>query len=453
MHHITIPENIIFILDRLEAQGYEAYLVGGCVRDQLMGKTPHDYDVTTSALPDAVVECFSDCHVIETGIKHGTVTVMSEGHPVEITTFRTDGEYLDNRRPENVRFVSDLRFDLSRRDFTVNAMAYSPQRGLIDLFGGAADIRAGIIRCVGEPEKRFHEDGLRIMRALRFASRLGFHIEENTAKAVHSCRELLSNIAAERIFVELKGLLVGAGAEKILMDYRDVIFGIIPELAPMDGFKQNNPHHIYDVWTHTVKALCSTIPDENIRLALLLHDSGKPDCHTTDEKGIDHFHGHPGKSIEIADTVLHRLRCDNTAKKEILTLIKYHDVRPSPYDVRVKKFIAALGEDLFRRLLLVKTADTKAQSPNMLEAKLDDLKLLEKLLEDMKSSKACMSIKELAVNGHDLIKIGVPEGKTMGVILERLFDMVCTEAIPNSREPLLSAACQIMNENQAKHID
>lgn len=448
MSQITIPENIIFILNRLKESGHEAYLVGGCVRDQLMGKTPHDYDITTSALPDTVEKCFLDCHVIETGLQHGTVTVISDGQPVEITTFRKDGEYLDNRRPENVTFVSDLESDLSRRDFTVNALAYSPDKGLIDLFNGVEDIHAGLIRCVGNPVKRFNEDGLRIMRALRFASKLGFSIEKSTSEAVHSQKELLNNIAAERIFTELKGLLVGIGAEKILMEYRDILFQIIPELAPMSNFPQNNPHHMYDVWTHTVKAICAAEQDEILRLTLLFHDSGKPACHTTDEEGIDHFHGHPDTSVEIAGSVLNRLRCDNTTKNEVLSLIKYHDVRYSPYDNRVKKFIAKLGEDRFRRLLQIRRADIMGQSLWSRNKKLINLDHLANILAEMKESGACMSIRDMAINGRDLIELGVPQGKAVGEILNSLFDMVCTDTISNKREHLLDEARRMIDENK-----
>lgn len=448
MHQIIIPENIMLIIDRLNRLGYEAYLVGGCVRDQLMGKTPHDYDIATSALPEEVIKCFSDRQVIKTGIKHGTVTVISDAQPVEVTTFRMDGSYLDNRRPESVTFVSDLAFDLSRRDFTVNALAYHPDAGLVDMFGGAGDLEAGIIRCVGNPETRFREDGLRIMRALRFASMLGFTIDSVTGNAILNCKSLLDNIAAERIFSELKGLLIGAGCEKILLDYRDVLFQIIPELAPMSNFQQNNPHHIYDVWTHTVKALSAAEPDVIIRLTMLLHDSGKPYCRTTDESGIDHFHGHPEISTEIAETVLNRLRCDNASKNEIIALIKYHDVRYSPYDERVKKFIIKLGEQLFQRLLSVKRADAEGQSPALLEQKLTNLSRLECILEEMKSAGTCMSLKEMAINGRDLLELGVPQGIEIGQLLDRLFELVCTETLPNSRECLLSAARQMIADNR-----
>ncbi len=448
MHHITIPENIIFILDRLKVSGYEAYLVGGCVRDQLMGKNPHDYDITTNALPEAVKACFADLPVIETGLKHGTVTVISDGQAVEVTTFRTDGKYLDNRRPENVTFVSDLESDLSRRDFTVNALAYSPDKGLIDLFCGINDINNGIIRCVGIPEKRFNEDGLRIMRAIRFASKLDFTIEKHTENAIISCRSLLDNIAAERIFIELKGLLVGIGAERVLTEYKDVLFQIIPELASMSNHPQNNPHHIYDVWTHTVKAICASEYDEILRLALLFHDSGKPHCHTTDEKGIDHFHGHPEVSAEIAAKVLSRFRCDNATRDEVLFLIKYHDIRPSPYDKRLKKLIAKMGEERFKRLLQIKRADTIAHAPNSRDKTLLDIERYERVLMEMKNSGTCMNIKDMAINGSDLIALGIPQGKTIGVILEQIFDLVCTDSLPNSREQLLNEARRMISTNK-----
>ena len=445
MYRIDIPENVKLILDRLGAAGYDSYLVGGCVRDHVMGFKPHDYDVTTPATPDKVAACFPDLHVIETGLKHGTVTVVSAGQPVEITTFRTDGEYLDNRRPEHVTFVRDLESDLSRRDFTVNALAYSPERGLVDMFGGLRDIGDRVIRCVGDPETRFKEDGLRILRALRFASRLGFSIDSVTDRAIRKCRTLLDNISAERIFSELCGILTGDGAERVVYDYSDVMFQIMPELEPMSRTEQNNPHHIYNVWEHTVKALGASEKGRVMRLAMLFHDSGKPARKTTDENGIDHFHGHPEVSCDIARTVLNRLRCDNQTKDDVLFLVRYHDTRFSPKDNRVRIFIADVGEERFRELMKAKRADMAAQSRMSQEKTGEELRRLGDILEEMKSSGACMSLKDMEINGRDLVEMGVPQGKAVGELLNRLYDMVVTEEIENNREQLIRKARQLID--------
>ncbi|MBQ6540050.1 MAG: HD domain-containing protein [Oscillospiraceae bacterium] len=438
MFRTEIPEYVKSILFRLKTAGFDSYLVGGCVRDSVMGAVPHDYDIATPASPEAVEACFNDLHVIETGLKHGTVTVVSRGHPVEITTFRSDGEYLDNRRPEHVTFVSDLETDLSRRDFTVNALAYSPDSGIVDLFGGTEDIKAGIIRCVGDPETRFREDGLRILRALRFASRLGFTVDDATDAAIHKCSRLLDNISAERIFSELGGILTGSAAERILTDYSDIMFRIMPELEPMSRTTQNNPHHMYDVWTHTVKSVGAAEPDRILRLAMLFHDCGKPACKTTDDDGIDHFRGHPEVSGRIARVILNRLKSDNRTKDEVLFLVEHHDIQFSPKDNRLKKFIAETGEERFGRLLEVKHADLKARSEYSREVSLPELQRIEGIFREMKASGTCIQVKDLAVNGRDLIKLGVPEGKAVGLMLAQLLDMVVAGEIQNDREQLLA---------------
>ncbi len=438
MFRTEIPEYVKSILFRLKSAGFDSYLVGGCVRDSVMGAVPHDYDIATPASPEAVEACFNDLHVIETGLKHGTVTVVSRGHPVEITTFRADGEYLDNRRPEHVTFVSDLETDLSRRDFTVNALAYSPGSGIVDLFGGTEDIKAGIIRCVGDPETRFREDGLRILRALRFASRLGFTVDDATDAAIHKCSLLLDNISAERIFSELGGILTGTSAERILTDYSDIMFRIMPELEPMIRTAQNNPHHMYDVWTHTVKSVGAAEPDRILRLAMLFHDCGKPACKTTDDDGIDHFRGHPEVSGRIARGILNRLKSDNRTKDEVLFLVEHHDIQFSPKDNRLKKFIAETGEERFGRLLKVKHADLKARSEYSEEIALPELRRIKGVFGEMKASGTCIQIKDLAVNGRDLIKLGVPEGRAVGLMLAQLLDMVVAGEIQNDREHLLA---------------
>ena len=323
---LTIPAGADFILRRLMENGFDAYVVGGCVRDSLLGLFPHDWDICTSARPEQMQAVFADCRVIETGLKHGTLTVLHDRIPYEVTTFRVDGGYTDHRHPDSVSFVSNVVDDLARRDFTVNAMAWNPQTGLVDAFHGQEDLRAGIIRAVGDPKTRFTEDALRILRALRFASVYGFRIDDATSQAAHDLRHTLTDVAAERIRVELAKLLCGQGAADILRAYPDVLFVLLPQLRAMHGFDQHNPHHRYDVWEHTLRALPHIPPTETLRLAILLHDSGKPDCFTLDEAGIGHMHGHAERSAEIADEVLSSLRVDNATRERVTLLVRSHSL-------------------------------------------------------------------------------------------------------------------------------
>ncbi|MBQ8975646.1 MAG: HD domain-containing protein, partial [Oscillospiraceae bacterium] len=340
---IAVPEHVGVLLKKLTDAGYEAYVVGGCVRDSLLGIEPKDWDVCTDALPEQTMQVLAEYKLIPTGLKHGTVTVVSHGKSVEITTFRTDGQYSDNRRPDSVSFVSSLREDLARRDFTINAMAY--RGGIVDLFGGTQDLKNGVIRCVGNPEKRFSEDALRIMRALRFASRYGFSVEQGTSDAVHTLRGLLKNIAYERIFTELKGILMGAGAGRMLVDFADVFAVIMPEIEPCIGFAQNNPAHYLDVWGHTARAVDLAPGDENVRLALMLHDIGKPEKFFTGVDGKGHFYGHPAVSRRLAEAILGRLRCDNKTKEQVLTLVEHHDDKFPETKKGIRRLLAAYGED------------------------------------------------------------------------------------------------------------
>ena len=450
MFSMTVPPQVSAVLDRLNDGGFEAYLVGGCVRDALMGREPHDFDVTTSALPKETSKVFRKMPVIKTGIKHGTVMVLSQKMPVEVTTFRADGEYLDNRRPESVTFVPDLESDLGRRDFTVNAMAWSRERGVVDLFGGREDLKNGIIRCVGDPEKRFNEDGLRIMRALRFASRLGFEIEPATAAAIHAQSYLLKNISAERLFIELKGLLMGDGVERVLNEFSDVLFRFLPELAPMADTPQYNPHHFLDVWRHTSMSVGAAKQDHITRLTMLFHDSGKPVCHTVDANGIDHFHGHPKASAEIAETCLTRLKSDKRTKNAVILLTKKHDMFFPKSERRVRRAIAEIGEDNFLRLMDVKRADAAAHVPESRDGLLREVERVEEIYLTMKRENACMSIKELAVNGRDLISIGAKKGEQVGNLLAMLFDKACIGELANDREILLTAAKKIIENNSLK---
>ncbi len=315
---ISLPVPVEYVLHTLRRGGYEAYIVGGCVRDALLGFPPADWDVTTSAPPEDIVRLFEGRNrLIETGLKHGTVTILADGMPVEVTTYRIDGKYTDGRHPDSVCFTASLAEDLRRRDFTINAMAYCPEEGLIDCYSGQADLREGIIRCVGVPDIRLQEDALRILRALRFASVLGFSIDGDTADSLRRNRELLANIAAERLAAELNRLLCGRKAGKILLDYSDILGIFLPELSPMVGFAQHNAYHAYDVWEHTARCLQAASPLLPVRLAVLLHDSGKPPCFTMDDNGIGHFYGHPAVSTEIARTVLTRLRYESKTTETV----------------------------------------------------------------------------------------------------------------------------------------
>ena len=429
----SIPENIRIILKRLEDAGYEAWCVGGAVRDMLLGREPGDWDVTTNALPETVLELFAP-HAVPTGLQHGTVTVGG-GRGVEITTYRRDGEYLDNRRPESVEFTTSLEEDLARRDYTVNAIALNLRGELCDPWGGQADLAAGVIRAVRDPEERFQEDALRIMRGLRFASRLGFTIEEATSEAIHHCAPLLKNIAVERLYVEMTGFLCGEYAADILLRYPDVLGVFLPEILPCVGFGQHNRHHCYDVWEHTARAVAATAPDPVLRWTMLLHDLGKPDTFTMDEQGTGHFYGHYRESLRKAQTVMERLRFDHRSKKLIETLVERHDCELPLSERSVRRNLSRYGEEVLRLLIQVKRADNLAQAPELC-GRQELLSQWEAMLNMEILSGSCFSLKQLAVNGNDLTALGI-RGKAVGEYLNRLLDLVIEEKLPNDREILL----------------
>lgn len=436
---MNLPNNVLYILNRLKACGYEAYIVGGCVRDALMGIPPHDYDITTSATPEEVEEVFVHLHVIKTGLKHGTVTVMLEGEPYEITTFRVESGYSDNRHPDSVSFTNSLAEDLSRRDFTVNAMAYNPDVGVVDLFGGRADIEGKVLRCVGDPTLRFTEDALRILRLLRFASVLGFQIDESTAVAARELKERLSYVSAERIAAELCKLIVGKGAGSVLKEYVEILGAVIPELLPMKDFDQKNYHHVYDVLTHTAVAVDSAPAEKCIRLAALFHDIGKPTVFSVDEKGIGHFYGHASVSASMTETILTRLKFDNVTKSIVFRLVKWHDWVIEPTEPVVKKALGKMTPEFFRSLVLLKRADNLAQSPvyHTRQAEYDRLEAVaNKILDEQE----CFSLKDLEVKGADLLALGVPQGKSIGLLLNRLLDAVINREVENNKEALLEKA-------------
>ena len=444
----NIPAPIETLLGALRAAGYEAYPVGGCVRDSLMGRVPADWDLCTSALPTETEAVFAGYRLIETGLKHGTVAVLTDMGPVEITTFRADGAYADGRHPDAVTFVPDIREDLARRDFTVNAMALAPDGTVIDPFGGRADLAAGVIRCVGEPDARFHEDGLRILRALRFASKLDFEIEPATARSVLADRALLDGISRERVLSELKGLLIGPGAGRVLREFAPVIFQVIPELAAADGFDQHNPYHIHDVWTHTTMAVDASPRDETLRLTMLLHDVAKPEKFFTDEKGAGHFYGHAQAGAETADRILRRLKCDNGTRQTVVTLIDNHDIQPPQTPRAMRRLLAKVGEERVRQLLACWRADQSDRAADIMARNMPMIDGAEGLLEEVLSEKACLSVKSLAVNGRDILALGVKEGPEVGRVLEALFALVLDGALPDRREELLAKAAELAAEGK-----
>ena len=439
---IKLPQSIEKALYMIEDAGYEGYIVGGCVRDALMEIEPHDYDITTSALPDEVKEVFKEYKVIETGIKHGTVTVLMEGYPLEITTFRVEGEYLDGRRPSSVAFTRNLREDVARRDFTMNAMAMDVRGEVYDYFGGREDLKDGIIRAVGEATTRFEEDALRIMRALRFASVTGFEIEAATAEALFECKEILTRISAERIREELVKLLLGKDAKSVLLKYWDVLTVIIPELAPMKGFEQKNKWHIYPVHEHTAVAVHSAPLDEALRVTMLLHDIGKPKCFSIGDDGEGHFYGHANVSVDMARDILSRLKFDNETRDRVLRAIKYHDVQIEPAPKQVKRALNKYTVEGFFDLISVKRADNLAQNPE-LAIRQEYLDQLVSIAEEILKEEACFSLKNLEVNGSDLIALGVKPGKEIGLLLDELLEAVIEEKIPNDRAKLLEFAQKI----------
>ena len=437
---MNAPAHIETVLTALWAAGFEAHPVGGCVRDRLLGREPADWDVCTSARPEQTKAVFRDFRCIETGLKHGTLTVLSGGRPVEITTYRTESGYADNRHPDGVEFVTSLADDLSRRDFTINAMAFAPDGTVIDLYGGRADLGAGLVRCVGDPDLRFREDALRILRALRFAAKLEFSIERSTARAIRENRALLQNISPERIFAELKGILTAPGAGAVLRTFPEVIFQIIPELAPLCGFDQKSPHHIHDIWTHTTFAVAAVDPDPVLRLAMLLHDAGKPECFFTDDSGVGHFYGHAEAGERLADAILRRLRCDNAAREVVLKFIHYHDIQPPQTRKAVRRLVTKLGPEDTRRLIACWKADCADRAEAVRARNLAVIAGTEALLEEVLAGETCFALKDLALSGQDILALGVEKGPLVGRILNELFRLVIEEELPNDRAALLQKA-------------
>ena len=432
---INLPPSVEQIIDMLTQAGYATYAVGGCVRDALLEKIPHDWDICTAATPDEMKQVFREYRVLNTGLQHGTLTVLMGNDQYEITTFRVDGTYSDGRRPDSVAFVTNVEADLSRRDFTINAMAYNPHVGLIDPFGGQQDLVENIIRCVGNPDARFQEDGLRIMRAIRFASVLGFGIQTDTGESIHRNKTLLDRIAKERIHVELSKLLMGDGAKDMLLAYSDVLSQIIPQVGPCIGFEQHNPHHKFPVWEHTAEAVSYAPKDLVVRLTMLLHDIGKPETFFMDDKGIGHFYGHPEIGAELANHILRDLKYDNDTIKSVTSLVEYHDVSIAPTSRSIRRWLNKLGNQRFAQLVEVKRADAMAQA-NSAE-KLAAMDILDEKFHEVMEQQQCFSFKDLAVDGHDIMELGIAQGHQVGNALRFALDQVMEDRVPNEKEAIL----------------
>ena len=433
---MQLPSAVSELLSRLRACGYEGYLVGGCTRDTLMGIPPHDYDITTSATPDEMKEVFSGYRLIETGVKHGTLTVRVGDENYELTTYRIDGTYSDSRHPDAVSFTRSLEEDLARRDFTMNAIAYSPETGYVDPFGGQADTKARLIRAVGEPTRRFEEDALRILRALRFSSVLGFAIEEKTAEAVFALQDRLTLVAPERVREELLKLLCGRGASSVLRRFASVFTVIIPELAPMMGCAQNTPYHLYDVWEHTLHVIDAVEPTALLRMTALLHDIEKPSSRTTDADGRDHFKGHEVRGAKTALSVLSRLRFDRRTRERIALLISLHDERPAPTEENALRLLSRIGEEAFDQLCLLRMADASAQSACSAET-LDDVRRLREAADAALRAGIPYTVSALAVDGDDILAVGL-KGKAVGRMLSELLDAVISRKVENTKPALLA---------------
>ena len=424
------------MLDKINAEGFEAYFVGGAVRDFIMDKAFQDIDITTSAHPDEIKRIFSDCNVIDTGIKHGTVTVMYKNRPIEITTFRTELGYEDNRHPDKVVFCKNLSEDLKRRDFTVNSLCIDNKGEIIDIFGGIEDIKSKNLKAIGNAEERFKEDALRILRALRFASVLGFDIDKNTARAIHKCKDLILNVANERIASELRKMITGKNIRNILLEFSDVFSVVIPELAACVGFEQHNFHHKYDVYTHIATVVEASPEKDYIRLAALFHDIGKPLCFSLDENGIGHFYSHAVKSSEIAVNTLKRLRFDNETVNKVQLLVKQHDAYIDEDSKTLKRKLNRFGEQALRDLISVQRADTLALADEY-HKRLAHFEKLEKNLCTIVESNNCFSVKNLDINGNDIIAMGL-KGKEIGDALNLLLEAVIDEKVENCKESLIN---------------
>ena len=443
-HSLTsrVPQTVRAVMSQLRGAGYEAYVVGGCVRDALLGRKPHDWDMTTNATPDQMKSSV-DFHSIDTGLKHGTITFVVDHEPIEVTTFRVEGTYSDGRHPDSVDFAATIEEDLSRRDFTVNAMAWSDKTGVVDPYGGVVDLQSRVLRCVGDASERFSEDGLRVMRALRFAAVYGFDIDEATARAAHDKKWMLSAVSKERICTELTKMMAapdGRHLAEIVKQFSDIMFEIMPELAPTYNLDQENPHHDRDCWTHMVDVMAQVPPDPTLRLAALVHDAGKPACKAKGPDGVAHYMGHAQEGARIAEELLRRLKFPRRVREEVVFLVEQHDSWPAPTKRSARRYLARCGdEEMARKLLAIMKADRAAHAPDSVADKADELEVFEVFMEAALKEDTAFTVKDLEINGCDLLERGWPQGPALGAELQRLFDLVLSGELSNDRDALLAA--------------
>ena len=445
---MMIPNYVNILAQRILAAGHQSYPVGGCVRDSLLGKTPDDWDMTTDAPPEKILEIFGDA-AHPTGLRHGTVTVVSEGHSVEITTMRRDGAYKDNRHPESVMFTNRIEEDLARRDFTVNAMAIAPDGTVVDPFGGRDDLAARTLRCVGDARTRFEEDALRILRLLRFASVLGFAVEPGTAAAAQEKRELLRNVAAERVYAELNKLLCGGNVTEVLLRFPDVLGVVLPEILPCVGYDQKNPHHCYDVWEHTARSVGAVPPRRELRWTMLFHDLGKPLCMTVDGEGVGHFYGHTALSAHLAEGVMARLRFEKVLAAQVRAQLACFDDMFPPERVAIHREMAKRGKAVTGDLLLTKRADNAAKAPEGMERAQTPWREAQRVYDALVAEGACCELAELAVNGGDMAAVGF-QGKAIGAVLQKLLDEVAAEKLANRKIDIMNRARRLYRSGFGK---
>ncbi len=446
---IRLPDKVKRMIEILTAAGYEAYAVGGCVRDSVLGRTPNDWDITTSARPEETKRLFA--RTVDTGIRHGTVTVLMDRESFEVTTYRIDGVYEDARHPKDVTFTASLEEDLRRRDFTINAMAYNDESGLVDCFGGMRDIELGVIRCVGDAKERFTEDALRMLRAVRFSAQLGYEIAEETRAAIRRLAPNLQRISAERIQAELVKLVTSAHPDDLRVAYETGITAqILPEFDLCMRTAQNNPHHCYSVGEHILHSLPAVPPDKVLRLGMLFHDIGKPQTRTVDEDGITHNKGHAAVGEKMTRDILRRLKFDNDTIDKVTKIVRFHDQEISPTDSGVRRAVNRMGEDIFPLLFYVKRADVSAQSDYQREEKLRRIAYIEELYQGICRRKECLGLRDLAVSGSDLIALGIPAGRQIGILLKELLELVLEEPARNTREELLAVCRMRMREDAAR---
>ena len=433
-----IPEYVKNVQTRLLNAGYTPYLVGGCVRDLLRGAEPTDFDMTSDALPEEIVALFGAASR-PTGLRHGTVTVISEGHPIEITTMRRDGAYRDNRHPEAVAFTKNIEEDLARRDFTVNAIALSADERIVDPFGGQTDLEEKLLRCVGDAKTRFEEDALRMLRLLRFAAVLGFHIDAHTAAAARECRGLMQTVAHERVYTELNKLLCGEYAQQVLLAYPGILGAVLPEILPCVGFDQKNHHHCFDVWEHTCRAVGAVPPKRELRWTMLFHDLGKPNCFTVGEDGEGHYYGHTAISTQIAEGIMDRLHFEKSLREQVRAQLRCFDDLFLPERAAIHKEMAKYGRAVVGNLLLTKRADNAAKAPDGLAQAQAPWLAAQGIYDALLAEGACCTVQELAVSGEHMISLGF-SGKSVGAVLDKLLEEVAAEKLPNTYDDLIERA-------------